>query len=276
MARPTKPKDVKPEEAGAAPAPASSGDSVLDIKFILTILLISVVSLAGSAASVFFLSPMVMGPIIGEQVKMAMAEGAEAGEHGEEEEHHEGGGHETSMNLELDEFTVNLKTDPSLGGNQYLRTKMSLSIAVPEEEFCDPTGGHHANNDINEASQAVRMALVPTIPGRFISAQQFEQGTIAGAAVSITSDSTERLIASGGGPDPFTLCMNTFNQNMARYVPSLRDVINQALMKRTAGTLASIEGQEILKDEIITESNHLLGGHYKIARVNFSDFIIQY
>ncbi len=267
MARPTKPKDVKPEEAGA-PAPASSGGggSALDIKFILTVVLISVVSIAGSAASVFFLAPMVMGPIIGEEVKMALASGGEGehGEHGGEGEHNGDAGHSNDMNLELDEFTVNLKTDPSMGGNQYLRTKMALSIGVPEEEFCDPTGGHHASSDNNNTRLADASA---------------DSGTIAGAAANITtntSNNNERLIASGGGPDPYTMCVTNFNKSMARYVPSLRDIINQALMKRTAGTLASIEGQELLKDEIKTEANHLMGSHYKLSRVNFSDFIIQY
>jgi len=261
MARPTKPKDVNPDEIGAPTPAAGGGGSALDLKFILTILLISVVSVAGSAASIFFLAPMVMGPVIAQEVKTAVeataqkAEGEGEGE-GEAAEHGEGG-HETVMNLELDEFTVNLKPDPSMGGNQFLRTKMSLSVAVPPEEFCDPTGGGHAELT---PSQNLRLAQ-----------GSLNGGVIAGAAANITQ---ERLIANSG-PDPYTACIEAFNKNMARYVPSLRDIINQALMKRTAGTLASIEGQELLKDEIKTEANHLMG-HYQVSRINFSDFIIQY
>ena len=33
---------------------------------------------------------------------------------------------------------------------------------------------------------------------------------------------------------------------------------------------------ELLKDEIKEQANHLMGEHYSVIRVNFSDFIIQY
>ncbi len=253
MARPTKPKDIKPkalDESGAPVAGGGGGEPKLDLKLIITIVAIFVASIVGSAASVYFLAPMVVVPAVVEQVLAATTEGG--GEHG-------GGAHAgphqtVGMNLELDEFTVNLKSDPSLGGNQFLRTKMSLSIAVPPEEYCDPTGGH--------AQLPVETAIVDG-----------ETGIVAGAAASADE---EVLLAAGGGGDPYAACQARFNQSMARFVPTMRDIINQSLMKRTAGTLGTIEGQEILKDDIKDQINHLMGDHYAVIRVNFSDFIIQY
>lgn len=258
MARPTKPKDIKPkalDESGVPAASGGGGEPKLDLKLIITIVAIFVASIVGSAASVYFLAPMVVVPAVVEQVIAATTEGG--GEHGGGAH---AGPHETvGMNLELDEFTVNLKSDPSMGGNQFLRTKMSLSIAVPPEEYCDPTGGH--------ARVPVETAPIAT------AVVDGETGIVAGAA----ANTEEVLLASGGGGgDPYAACQATFNQNMARFVPTMRDIINQALMKRTAGTLSTIEGQELLKDEIKEQANHLMGEHYSVIRVNFSDFIIQY
>lgn len=269
MAKPIKAKEAQPGaiEGGAA-VPAGGG---LDLKFIITLAVILVASIGSSAASVYFLAPIAVGDSVANKVVAAVAaqQEAQGKDHG-----HGGGEHGDShapkgMNLEMDEFTVNLKTDPTLGGNQFLRTKMTLTVQVPDEQYCDPTGG------AAHAQANVKQPLVAAAPS------VLSDGTIAGAAASLTPTVTasqqETLLASGGGgPDPFTLCQQTFNKNLARFIPTIRDIINQALMKRSAGTLGSIEGQEALKDEIKEQINQMIGPDYQILRVNFSDFIIQY
>lgn len=258
MARPTKAKDTKgPEmetdETGAAVAAAPATQSGFDLKFIVTILAIFIAGIGGSVASVMFLAPSVLVPQVVEQVVAATgAEHAEHGEgHGEEGGGHHGGHQQHGMALQLNEFTVNLKSDPTLKGNQFLRTKMSLSIQVPDEQYCDPTGGGEH-------------AMLPT------------EGTVLGAASPIDQEEPVYLASGGGGPDPYTACVQAFDKSIGRFVPAIRDIINQALMKRTAGTLATIEGQEFLKDEIKTQVNHVIGPDMSVLRVNFSDFIIQY
>ncbi len=275
MARPTQAKDIKPDDIEADLA-AEAGDgggakaSALDLKFIITILAIFIAGIGGSVATTMFLAPMVLGPVIQEQVIAASGADptAHGGEHGDEHGGGSHGGHPSQtigMLLDLEEFTVNLKNDPTLRGNQFLRTKLSLSIALPEEEYCDPTGGgHHAN--------------AGTPGGMYASAPMGPSFVMAAIASPVLQASpNEPVIASGGSaPDPFVVCTQTFGKHMSPYTPTMRDIINQALMKRTAGTLATIEGQEMLKDEIKTQVNSLLGGHYAVIRVNFSDFIIQY
>lgn len=266
MARPTKAKDAKGadvevDETGAVVgAPATQAG--FDIKFIVTILVVLIAGFGGSVASVMFIAPSVIVPKVVEQVIAATgAEHAENGEgHGDEDEHGghggHGGGHQPiGMILPMDEFTVNLRTDPTLGGNQFLRTKMSLSIQVPEEEYCDPTGGEHH-------------AMVPTQP--------LQEGSILGAASPLEQEEPVYLANGGGAVDPYIACKSAFDKSMGRFIPTERDIINQALMKRTAGTLATVEGQEFLKDEIKTQINQVIGPKYSVQRVNFSDFIIQY
>jgi hypothetical protein len=178
------------------------------------------------------------------------------------------------MRLDLDEFTVNLQADPNIRGNQFLRTKMTLNIGVPEEEYCDPTGGGE-----HKAATATSRSV---IAAGFVAG-----GQVLGAAANVTTiparykaapSRKERLIANGGAApaDPYKACTDTFAKNMSPYGPTIRDIINQALMKRTAGTLGTIEGQELLKDDIKSQINSLIGPKYSVVRVNFSDFIIQY
>lgn len=268
MARPTKPKDLKPKADGDAPAElggGGGGGAKLDIKFIITILAIVLASVGGSAASIYFLAPMVLTPQIVAQLKAASAEGGHGGEEGGEGQAHASPSQTIGLNLELDEFTVNLKPDPTRPGNQFLRTRMSLSIGVPEEEYCDvaPAGGH---------------AALPQARGAALANAPVAGGTLAGAAASLDDTHRRELLASGGGApeDPYVTCQKKFNKNMSRFVPTMRDIINQALMKRTAGMLASVEGQESLKDEIREQVNSLIADKYSVIRINFSDFIIQY
>ena len=178
------------------------------------------------------------------------------------------------MRLDLDEFTVNLQADPNIRGNQFLRTKMTLNIGVPEEEYCDPTGG---------AAGGEHHAMVPS--RSVIASSSISGGQLLGAAANVATiparyngSKKEHLVANGGAApaDPYKACTDTFTKNMSPYGPTIRDIINQALMKRTAGTLGTIEGQELLKDDIKSQINSLIGPKYSVVRVNFSDFIIQY
>ncbi len=259
MARPTKPKDLKPkvEGEGAAPAaPAAAGGGGgggggLDLKFIILVVVILIASIGGSIGSSYLMTTMFVMP----EITKAAAAGGGAG-HGEGEaaggEHaptgHDGAstetpGSEVGMNLELDEFMVNLKKDTALPGSQYLRAKMALSIKVPEKENCY-AAEHHA-------------AFLPVAGGR-----------IVGAAAPV--DRTT-LANEGGGPS----CEDIFKGNMSKYVPTIRDVVNGALMKRSASLLATLEGQEALKDEVKDQLNQILAPNYQVLRVNFQDFIIQ-
>ncbi len=259
MARPTKPKDLKPKVEGeggavapAAPAAAEGGGGGgLDLKFIIMVVVILVATIGGSVGSSYLMTTMFVVPEIG---KLAHASGGEhaAGE-GEAPSGHDGASTETpgsqvGMNLELDEFMVNLKPDPSLPGSQYLRAKMALSVKVPDAQNCYIE--HHAE-------------ATPLGDGNL------GDGQIVGAAAPV--DRT--LLANGGEAGPS--CEDVFKKNMSKYVPTIRDVVNGSLMKRNATLLATLEGQEALKDEIKEQLNAIMAPDYQILRVNFQDFIIQ-
>jgi flagellar basal body-associated protein FliL len=267
MSSPAKPKEMKPKDeteaaapsAGAAPAPAGG----LDIKFIILVIVMVVSSILGSAGSVYLMTSVFVTPEI---QKLAKAKPAE-GEGAEKEAKGEGetSTNEIGMNLELDEFMVNLKTDAALGGNQYLKAKVALSIKPPDKENC--------------FLKKEKAQLSPE-GGKVIAFNRsvLGYGTFAGAAAPIaydkTSDFDPTLLAGEGegGPPP---CETEFKANMGHYVPTIRDVINAALMKRTASQLASSEGQEVLKDEIKEQLTQMMAPEYEVLRVNFQDFIIQ-
>jgi flagellar basal body-associated protein FliL len=261
MARPTKPKDLKPKVEGeggaaspAAPAAAEGGGGGggggLDLKFIIMVVVILVATIGGSVGSSYLMTTMFVVPEIG---KLAHAAGGGHGAEGEAPAGHDGASTETpgsqvGMNLELDEFMVNLKPDPALPGSQYLRAKMALSVKVPDAQNCYIE--HHAE----------------AIP---LNDETLGEGKIVGAAAPV--DRT--LLASGGGGGP--TCEDVFKKNMSKYVPTIRDVVNGSLMKRNATLLATLEGQEALKDEIKEQLNAIMAPDYQILRVNFQDFIIQ-
>lgn len=248
MARPTKPKDLKPKVDGEAPA-AGGGGGGLDLKFIIMVVVIVIASVVGSAGSAYLMTTMFVMPELAKVSHGAGPAGGEEGGHeatGPDGASTETPAHEVGMNLELDEFTVNLKVDPNLGGSQFLRAKMALSIKVPEKENC-------------YAEHKAAM-LLPTVYGN---------GKLVGAAAPV--DRT--LVANEGESGPS--CEDMFKINMGKYVPTIRDVINAALMKRTASTLATLEGQESLKDEIKEQLSSILAPDYEVLRVNFQDFIIQ-
>lgn len=246
MARPTKPKDLKPKVEGEAAAAPGGGGAAFDLKYIILIAVVIIASIVGSAGSAYLMTTMFVMPEIS---KASHAKGGEeaGGESptGPDTASTETPANEVGMNLELDEFTVNLKTDPNMDGSQFLRAKMALSIKVPEKENC------YAEH---------KAAQLPAAYG---------DGKIVGAAAPAVDRTT--LAEEGGGPS----CEDIFKNNMGKYVPTIRDVVNAALMKRTASSLASLEGQEALKDEIKEQLNQILAPDYQVLRVNFQDFIIQ-
>jgi hypothetical protein len=127
---------------------------------------------------------------------------------------------------------------------------MALSIKVPEKENC-------------YAEKAAFMPMPIRVQG----------GKIVGAAAPVAHTPVDRtMLAEEGGA---LSCDQVFKNNMGKYVPTIRDVINAALMKRTATALASLEGQEALKDEIKDQLSQILAPNYSVLRVNFQDFIIQ-
>lgn len=247
MARPTKPKDLKPKVEGESPAPAAppaGGGGGLDLKFIIMVVVIILATIGGSVGSSYLMTTMFVMP---ELAKMSHAPAGAPGEEGHAPTGHDGAsteGNEVGMNLELDEFMVNLKPDPALQGSQYLRAKMALSVKVPEPENCYAAQPH-------------------------ASAIPYGDGRIVGAAAPVDRET----LASGGGSAPS--CEDVFKKNMSKYVPTVRDVINASLMKRNATLLATLEGQESLKDEIRDQLNTIMAPNYQVLRVNFQDFIIQ-
>src|SRR6478609_1335399 len=226
MSSPAKPKEMKPKDegeaapaaSGAASAPAAGG---LDLKFIILVVVMVVSSILGSAGSVYLMTSMFVTPEIQKLAKAKPAEGAEAEKGGEEKG--EASTNEIGMNLELDEFMVNLKTDAALGGNQYLKTKVALSIKPPDKENCFLK---KEKAQFSPADGKV-IAFKPSLLG---------YGTLAGAAAPIAYDTNDlsefdpTLLAGEGegGPPP---CETEFKANMGHYVPTIRDVINSSLMK---------------------------------------------
>jgi flagellar basal body-associated protein FliL len=267
MAKPVKPKTLKPKtgadsasneaneaeesQSSAPKAPANKsgggggGTGLLSIVILSVVMLLS--SVAGPVAALYFLGPQLLAPIIAKAVpKPVEGEGGEAvgeGEHGSVKVSKLG------LNLPLDEFTVNLKKDPALRGTQYLRAKMNLSVIVPEAEDCSP---HKAEGGKEGGAEGGGHGEKPAEGGG-------GHGAAPAAAV-----------------DPAKACNEAFVGKMATYIPTLRDIVNTSLMKRSAAQIGTLEGQELLKDEMSQEMNNILAGnHYQVVRVNFEEFIVQ-
>jgi flagellar basal body-associated protein FliL len=292
MAKPVKPKslkpksdgsegveDVAPEGGASASKPvtssnASSSESAAmnPVSLIILSVVMLVSSVVGPAATLYFLGPVVLPSIMAKVAPDAPAEAegeegaktaegghgegrgdAKTGAHGEgghgegngdakASAHGEGHGGEHAadllgLNLGLDEFTVNLKKVEGIRGTQYLRAKMNLNVTVPEAENCNVEAPHDAPAEGGEGGHG-----------------------------------------GGGAPavDTAKACQEAFQGKMSKYVPSFRDIINTALMKRSTLDIGTMEGQEALKDELIQEMNGLLASSsYKVLRVNFEEFIVQ-
>jgi flagellar basal body-associated protein FliL len=261
MAKPIKPKSSKPlaktEESGSSeesvPKAASKKDSppllskgLTMFQTIILAVVILITSVVGPAATLYFLGPTLLAPMIQKALPASTGEEGEEGEKPEGEEGEEGKKPEApkvpslGLNLPMEEFIVSLKTSQASKSTQFLKAKMSLAIAVPEAEDC--------NAPIEEAGKTEAKA---------------EGGEHGG---------------EGGGEakDAMSACNEAFVKKMDPYVPTLRDIVNTALMKRNAQQIATLEGQEDFKDELVGEMNAVLSNHgYTVQRINLQDFIIQ-
>ncbi|MFM7389926.1 MAG: flagellar basal body-associated protein FliL [Vampirovibrionales bacterium] len=275
-AKPVKPKALKPKTTGntkpsdddapleaveATPASKSSktafdfsGDSLTMMQVIILAVVMLICSIVGPAAAFYFVGPMVMKPLVaqapaeegdeGEQAEAKNGHGDASTGHGEGS-HAKEGASQVGLTLKFDEFAVNLKKDPALRGNQYLSAKMSIAVAVPPEKDC----------------------LTPLIAPP-------EHGDKEHAAEGGGHGGGHGEAAPAGSP--IELCQKGFQESMTPFIPTLRDIVNTAFMKRTATQIASVDGQESLKDEITTEMNTVLNnGHYNVLRVNFENFVVQ-
>jgi flagellar basal body-associated protein FliL len=261
MAKPIKPKSSKPlakieEQAPSeenapkaskkdAPSPLSKGLTMFQTIILAVVMLIA--SIVGPAATLYFLGPTLLVPMI----QKAMPAPAEEGEEGEKPEGEEGKKPEgkeapktpgLGLNLPMEEFIVSLKTSQASKSTQFLKAKMSLAIAVPEGEDCYAPVEEEGKPDAK--------------------AEGGEHGGEGGEGK--------------GATDPAAACNEAFVKKMDAYVPTLRDIVNTALMKRNASQIATLEGQEDFKDELVSEMNAVLSNHgYTVQRINLQDFIIQ-
>jgi flagellar protein FliL len=134
MARPTKAKDPKPkaEDTEEIMEDAAPKQSIDIINIVIMALVIFLSTTFSSAASIYFLAPIVIKPLLSQiTVKSGDAAGGE-----------EGGGEapaEPTIGpvIPLDEFTVNLKDTSS---ERYLRANISLSITADDPKFGTLTG----------------------------------------------------------------------------------------------------------------------------------------
>lgn len=238
MAKPTKPNALKPKaddpaKGDGAAKGAAGGGGGLNMQFILLLAAILLSSTIGPALAMYFLGPMVLVPAITAALPKGGEEGGGHGEHGDGEGEGKHGPKvpKVGMSLALNEFTVNLKKDPAMRGSQFLKTKIDLSVIVPDEENCLIKHDDHAAAGGGGHGEA----------------------------------------APAGDP-----CMDAFNKKMSVYVPTIRDIINTALMERTANEVASLEGQEAMKDQVIADVNALIADDgYKIMRINLQEFIVK-
>ncbi len=136
MARPTKSKDVKgkaTESEGNEPQSAPKEGPNLMSTIIMAVIIILCTTIS-SAASVYFLAPIVLKPLLAQsQVKgEGDAGGGDAADEGDGEK-------EPTIGpvLDLEEFTVNLK-DP--GGQHFLRADLSITVTADDPKFEKLTG----------------------------------------------------------------------------------------------------------------------------------------
>lgn len=251
-------------DKGAGTPSGGGGGGINLVQLIVILLTMSIINLGAIGAAIYFLGPVMLNPLVDKLISSAQpaeGEGKEGehkeGEHKEGEakggEHKEGAGHgekgeastealaSLGQNYKLEDFTVNLTPNPrSPSENQFLRAKMSLSFKVPEEENCLIQKMKHAHDKPAEGGG--------------------EGGHGGGAP-------------KPEGEDP---CEKAFKEKLQTFLPNIRDVINSSLMRRTANALSSIEGQEMLKDEIIEQLNTLVHPiEYSVLRINFEEFIVQ-
>jgi flagellar FliL protein len=205
MPRQTDPKEAK-ETTTEAPKVGASGGMGL-VPMLIVALVIVLGSGISSAASVYFLAPMVMEPMLAKINVKAAAEGE--GHEAEGEGH---GAAKVGPVLDLDEFTVNLNDE---GGERYLKADFSIMVSVKDETYT-------------------------TLSGHDLEKWETD-----------------------------------FKHHMGHYIPSIRDIIISTLTKYSAEELATVEGKNKVKKEIMAQSSPLFHGENEVLRVNIENFIIQ-
>ena len=259
MAKPIKPKSSKPlakiedspssEEVTPKPtkkeASSQFSKGLTMFQTIILAVVMLIASVVGPAATLYFLGPTLLVPMI-QKALPAPSEDGEAGESPEGKDGETGKKAEApkapsmGLNLPMEEFIVSLKTSQASKSTQFLKAKMSLAIAVPEAEDCN----------------------APPTEGEGKPEAKAEGG--------------EGGEGKGTATDPATACNEAFVKKMDPYIPTLRDIVNTALMKRNAQQIATLEGQEDFKDELVSEMNAVLTNNgYTVQRINLQDFIIQ-
>jgi flagellar basal body-associated protein FliL len=241
MAKPVKPKDLKPKSTDVSaeavtpvatdgatgdntanntnqqPVTAKGGGG-LDLKFIITLVVVLISTTVTSLASVYFIAPMVLVPAI---VAKLPPPGEAVAAEGEDEDGHEtkSEGPKLGLSFPLDEFTANLKDDPELGGTQYVKTKMALSIGVPKSEDC--------------------IALKEEAEHAAHKKEGAEGGGHGEAPKAEGGGHGEATAPAKPTEDP---CITSFSTNMAPFVPTIRDIINGSLMAHTAEEPSQSQG----------------------------------
>lgn len=152
MARPTEAKDIKPKadepeaEQGEKKSFTMPAPNANLVNLITTAVLIVLCTTASSAASMYFLAPLVLKPLLSQTAapapKVEGEEGEAAEGEGEEEAaaEDEGGAEEgeeahlptVGPVVDLEEFTVNLKDTKT---PRYLRADVSLTVTAEDPAF---------------------------------------------------------------------------------------------------------------------------------------------
>jgi flagellar FliL protein len=137
MARPTRPKDLKPRavesehEPDISPkhgSPSSSGNT---INLVMLCIAITLCTTIASAASMYFLAPIIIKPMLAQTQPAGEGEEGEFAEEGEEGEAGESLPGVGPV-VDLEEFTVNLK---DRGEERYLRADLSLMVTAGDPQF---------------------------------------------------------------------------------------------------------------------------------------------
>lgn len=209
MPRQTEPKEAKETTTveNTPAASASNGNSL--VSMLVLALVITIGSAISSAASVYFLAPMVMEPMLA-KIKPAHAEGEEGAEHGEGAEGHAAA--KVGPVLDMDEFVVNLNDE---SGERYLKADFSIMVSVKDDSYTKLSG-----HDLEKWEEE-------------------------------------------------------FKHHMGHYLPSIRDIIISTLTKYSAEELATVEGKNKIKKEIMAQSTPLFHGENEVLRVNIENFVIQ-
>jgi len=157
MARPTKAKDPKPkaEDAEEILEEGSPRQSIDIINIVIMALVIFLSTTFSSAASIYFLAPIALKPILSQITVKTTGGDAAAGDDSGSEAPAEP---TIGPVLPLEEFTVNLKDTTT---ERYLRANISLSITADDPKFGTLTG--EAATKWQDEFKAEMASYVPSI-----------------------------------------------------------------------------------------------------------------